>query len=116
MAGYVSLVVGLLLMSGLGFFMDRAIRSGSLERNTAIGIRTRATLSSDEAWEAGHREARPYLQATALVGIVGVVVSVAALPFVQSGGRYVVPVAAFVVQIAVLAWGAARANSAAKAR
>lgn len=71
MFGYIALVAGLLLLSLLGFSLARSIKSNSLARNNAIGLRTQATLSSDEAWSYGHQQALPYLKATVLAGMVG---------------------------------------------
>ena len=48
---------------------------GKLRRNRALGIRTTATLSSDEAWLRGHRAAGPWMTAAALGSIVpGIIV------------------------------------------
>ena len=57
MFGYIALVIGILIISLLTLGMSRAISTGSLARNEAIGIRTKATLSSDDAWENGHKAA-----------------------------------------------------------
>jgi len=43
-------------------------RSGTLQRNRAFGIKTRATLRSDAAWSRGHAVAEPWLLAAALCG------------------------------------------------
>ncbi|WHS28751.1 SdpI family protein [Auritidibacter ignavus] len=42
----------------------------SLGPNVAFGLKTRATKSSQEAWEAGHRAARPVLVTSAVSGLV----------------------------------------------
>ena len=47
-------LVGLSLLLG---WTSHASSSGGLERNSVIGIRTKATMASDEAWRAGHRAA-----------------------------------------------------------
>lgn len=44
------------------------------EPNSAIGIRTKATLSSKESWVAGHRAAKPWILTA---GISAILVSVA---------------------------------------
>ena len=49
--------------------------TGRLTRNWFVGIRTRATLASDEAWRAGHRAGGPWIigaGASLFVGSVGV--------------------------------------------
>lgn len=40
--------------------MAKAANEGSLERNQLIGIRTKATFASDEAWDVAHKAAIPY--------------------------------------------------------
>lgn len=51
------LVVGLTLAAGGAVIVwtARAGASGRLRRNELVGIRTAATLASDEAWAAAHR-------------------------------------------------------------
>lgn len=119
--GYVSLLTGLLLMAAIGHFIDRSISKSELARNEVFGLRTRATLASDDAWNAGHQSARPYLKATAVIGVIGFAVSLAALTLLQTGdnitepGIYAIPIAVFLCQIGILIWGTVKANSAAKA-
>lgn len=93
-----------------------SIRSGSLTRNLAIGIRTRFTLRSDEAWEAGQRASLPYLLAMSLIACG----HIAALLVVQLAGRSEVlgnalALSGFgvIVVVSLLAWRSA--NQAAKA-
>ena len=54
-----------------GFFTTAAVfgamyffmKSGDLARNGAVGIRTKATMSSDEAWRQGHLAGLPWVKA-----------------------------------------------------
>ncbi|WP_425266438.1 SdpI family protein [Corynebacterium liangguodongii] len=100
--------------------MVSATNRGSLERIEAIGIRTRATLSSDAAWNEGHKAAIPYLNAASITGFVGALFSVLALIFFKpdgntvTGSLYALPVATLVVQIITLLWSASKANQRAK--
>ena len=51
---------------GTGLFLvwlARRSMAGGLARNRIAGIRTSATLSSDEAWAAGHRAGGPLMAA-----------------------------------------------------
>ncbi|MDJ0961754.1 MAG: SdpI family protein [Acidimicrobiia bacterium] len=55
----VAIGMGLLLIvtGGLLAVVARRSRRGTLPRNWIVGIRTRATLASEAAWEAAHRAA-----------------------------------------------------------
>ena len=52
-----SLAAPVIAMGLVMLAVAAAIPAGSLVRNGLIGIRTRATRASDEAWVAGHRAA-----------------------------------------------------------
>ena len=49
---------------------------GILARNSMAGLRTRAMLASDEAWEVGHRTALPIVVATAALTVLAAVTSI----------------------------------------
>lgn len=99
-------------------FMSWAMKSDSFDRNRAIGIRTRATLESDEAWSRGHIAAAPWMLSTAVAAAVAGF-SIAALGFmgVDASNLAVVilTLGGFAVVLACLIAGAAVANRAAKA-
>lgn len=46
-------------------------KTGRLDRNRAIGIKTRATLASDDAWKRGHKAGAPWILSSALVALTG---------------------------------------------
>jgi len=71
----VSAGIGLLLIGILLIAMSTAMKGDGLTRNRAVGIRTRATMASDDAWQQGHQAAAPWVLSA---GIFGVVMSVAA--------------------------------------
>lgn len=68
--GALALMLALLLIAGAFTLLLRLIRTGRLERNHWIGLRIPSTLSSDRAWEAGHRAAVPALRCTVAVAVV----------------------------------------------
>ncbi|WP_044032670.1 SdpI family protein [Corynebacterium ulcerans] len=117
---YFILVVGLLLIAGLNYGLNKATASGSLVRNNLIGIRTYATLSSDAAWITGHKAAMPYVRYSAYVGILGAVVSLVALYLVTRDGTishnavYALPITFFIVQLLLLIVASIKANAAAQ--
>lgn len=84
------------------------------ERNDMIGIRTRATLYSQQAWQAAHRAATPWslvvLAATAASLIVGAVLfNAEALPENTESWFSFTSISVFVVLMTALAWQADRA-------
>ena len=64
---FVGPVVGLLILAIASVSVIFGFRNGLVTRNVAIGIRTKATLASDEAWDAAHRRAEPYLFVAILI-------------------------------------------------
>ncbi|WP_051468999.1 SdpI family protein [Actinomadura oligospora] len=64
--GIVLAVAGLaVVVSGL------AAGAGRLRRNAFVGIRTRTSMSSDEAWDIVHRAGGPWLTAGGLALLIG---------------------------------------------
>ena len=67
-----------MVLTGLAVLVTTVVASGlmlvlmrtGLERNDLIGLRTRATKASDEAWRVGHAAARPVLVAVAVSGVI----------------------------------------------
>ncbi len=82
-------------------------------RNSLIGIRTRATMASDEAWAAGHQAAAGVVLAgawtSAAAGLLGGALAVA-------GSRVAIGVviAGYLAMLALLLVATARANRAAR--
>lgn len=118
-AGIVS-AVGLLSLSGLLHAIARQATTGRLGRNSAVGIRTRATRASDPAWRAGHRAAGPWLLASAVTGYgTGLLAAAFSVTLVLIGGNNVAPSAiglsGYSLVIILLLVATARANRAARA-
>ena len=68
---------GFLLVAGVAlFFIGKACKNGSIARNNTIGIRTRYTLASDEAWRAGHVAGGRNMKIAGFGTLVGAVLAV----------------------------------------
>nr|WP_297423622.1 SdpI family protein [uncultured Actinotalea sp.] len=112
LAGAALLVVGSVAVRAVG----RAAADSRLGPNRGAGFRTRATLSSPEAWRAGHHAGRPV---TDLAGLVGAVLATVAAVVILVGGPPGLVLAAFLASAAALLTGAlvggVRAHQAARA-
>lgn len=99
--------------------VGRGAASGSIDRNSAVGIRTKATQSSDEAWRAGHVAAAPWLSATAITaGGAGVVTLGLSIALLATGREnpavLVVPLISVLIVLGLLVMSAVTANKAAR--
>ncbi|QHY97543.1 hypothetical protein SSPS47_20785 [Streptomyces sp. S4.7] len=112
--------VGLVMLGVLIHYVRNQVAAGKIRRNSAIGIRTKATMSSDAAWEAGHAAAAPLLAVTFLtayaLGAITVLIGlVSALGDIDDAAVLVVPLGGILVFLGLLSTAAARANAAARA-
>nr|WP_255804928.1 SdpI family protein [Corynebacterium kalidii] len=100
--------------------MARRSAAGTFRRNHIYGLRVPSTLSSDEAWDAGHRAAVPHMRVSGWFGVVMTVITVALiLGFVVSGNDVpealvAVPLTAVCLQTVAVVVGTVAANKAAK--
>ena len=98
---------GFLVLAGVMVSLAVVQQHGRLKRNNAIGIRTRHTLASGEAWALAHAAASPYMVAMAGVavafGLALLTIQLAGLP---EGVGHIVAVSGYIVIVAValLAW------------
>jgi len=93
------IVIGIIMWitGGLVIEVNKRAADGRLKRSRIAGLRTKATLASDEAWLAGHTAAH---QSTIVAGslsmasgVVSVVFGVVAATNVMSGSAAMVAIA-----------------------
>lgn len=103
---------GLFLVSLAAHSVAWTTRAGQLSRNHAFGIRTPSTQASDEAWDAAHQAALPWLTWAHRVGYAGValalVLALAFVAFAESiniAALLVVVVGAYIVVLTCIAVG-----------
>lgn len=120
LSGFFAMLIAPVFLSLLALLMRQATKKGDLARNSALGLRTKTTMSSDQAWKAGHAAAEPYFLAITFVGAV-VAVTCLALPFLvgDTDGKYpagmiVAPALGLVIQVIVLLKATSAANAAAR--
>ncbi|AZM92130.1 MULTISPECIES: SdpI family protein [Streptomyces] len=111
---------GLVAMGAVVHYTRNQVASGATGRNSALGIRTRATMASDGAWRAGHAAAAPMLTVAFLTAYAAAAVSLALAVAAASTGSgspaaLVVPAAGTVAFLALLVTAAVKANAAARA-
>ena len=107
---FVFFLIDALLISLLTMWMVKAISNGSLERNQMVGIRTKATLASDGAWDVAHKAAIPYMNAVAIIGFAGATLALLSLLMRPADGsltgiHYAIPTVALALQVVILIWG-----------
>ncbi|PZR04122.1 SdpI family protein, partial [Corynebacterium kroppenstedtii] len=90
--------------------------SGTISRNSAIGIRTPETKKSDDGWVGGHKAATPILKGAGIVTLVITAVLIISSFF---GDRMTVltitsAILGYSVAIGGICWAAVVANNAAK--
>ena len=89
--GRIVLAVVMAATGVLLIWQARAAAAGKLRRNQIAGIRTAATLSSDEAWLAAHQRAKnvcvlAWVEALAVAGAVVLPLSIAGFVSVVLAG------------------------------
>ncbi|WP_246300259.1 SdpI family protein [Actinopolyspora biskrensis] len=57
----IGLAAGMLMVAGVFDDVRRGTTRGKLGRNQRVGLRTKRTMASERAWQAGHRAAAPWL-------------------------------------------------------
>lgn len=96
-SGIVIGAAGLVMAGPVIYIVTRQASQGAIDANSAIGIRTRTTKSSQEAWEIAHRAALPWVLVAALVSVATAVISVTTLVLANTvGSSEVAPVVVMV--------------------
>ncbi|MFF9839276.1 SdpI family protein [Streptomyces sp. NPDC013740] len=111
---------GLAPLGAVVHYVRNQVANGGIGRNSAVGIRTRATMASDRAWQAGHAAASPMLTAAFLTAYLAALTCLAlALALTPAGSESpaagIVAAAGLVAVLALLTAAAIKANSAARA-
>ncbi len=109
----------LLLLAVVFQTMNRQVQAGDLRNNGLFGIRTKATRSSDAAWQAGHLAAVPaikvaYRLAYALFAVVLVLAVVLQATVKKSPLPFVLAAVGLVIVLGVLLRAAVTADRAAR--
>ncbi|MCC9206372.1 SdpI family protein [Arthrobacter sp. zg-Y769] len=114
LGGLIPLLLVLIFLPGVCVAVTRQAAEGLIGANASMGIRTRHTKASDEAWIAGHSAALPVVKKMWPVGGFGLVAAVAAQ--VLAGGPTGIGITflALVFQMVILFRAAAAANRAAR--
>lgn len=109
-----SLMFGLLLLAITASILARMGAEGRLPRNNSIGLKTRHTMTSDDAWLAAHREASPTLQLFGITGWLFLITS-AIFCFLQNFGvAFVITAIGFALGIVMMLVAASKGNKVAK--
>lgn len=107
-------MIGLLTVSMTMMGLSSPMKKGQLSRNSLIGIKTRHTLASDQAWRKGHAAAVPWVSLAAWVGL-SLLFCAAILCLVQQfSAAFALTSVGYLASISLILWSARVANRAAR--
>ncbi|NKR39705.1 hypothetical protein GS490_06525 [Rhodococcus hoagii] len=109
-----SMTATTLILTGVASLMPRLVGD---EPNPVVGIRTRATQSSPEAWQLAHRVAQPILRRTVWIAVAGLGIQLVlgVVTGFGSAASAATAMAVAVVVFIVVLYAGYRGNAAAKA-
>jgi len=109
----ISLTLSMLLIAFVAGLMPRLVGD---EPNSVVGIRTKATTSSPEAWQLAHQVARPFLLRTVWTAVAGLCMQVVigVVAGFGSVASAVTATAVFLAVCIVLIYAGLKGNTAAK--
>lgn len=112
------LVLGICVVAGIAHYIRIATQRRILDRNAALGIRTRATSRSDAAWHTGHVAASPWLLTAAITGYFGAVatalsIAMCAADVIPDFGVFIVGLSSLLITAIAIVRGAVVAHAAA---
>lgn len=92
-----------------------ATNKGKIDRNLALGVRTRATLSSDESWKLAHKRMFPFLVSGGIVATsFALVLLLMQVNNFDTGALNVMSAASFLTVLAIVIVGGFVADSSAR--
>lgn len=103
LAASLTMAIAMFAAAVITWQIAQRTEAGTLGRNGMAGIRTKATLASDEAWIAGHKAAAP---ATRVASVISALTSVG---FLATSGRGELTILVLIVGIALLLGAMAKA-------
>ncbi|PDP84531.1 hypothetical protein CQJ94_28100 [Glycomyces fuscus] len=118
--GLLALVFGLAVATAAVHHVRDSTVGGALERNVLLGLRTRATLSSDRAWREGHLAAVPRLTAAVRAGYTAAALAAVSLLAALAADAllplaWIAAVAGYAALMGFLVAATARADAVARA-
>lgn len=105
---------GLLIVSLTMMGLSLPMKAGQLSRNSLVGIKTKHTLSSDQAWQKGHTAAAPLVLRAARVGFFALFCAVILCLVQQFSIAFALTGLGYAVTISLLLWSTRVANVAAQ--